>query len=93
MNEQELAVMQLVREQNDEKRRWEQYEADCKRVVGGFLSASDVCRLFMEEGDDWHETPGAEARRLIAEKSLPFLEVGPGKFSVGHSITLPKEAS
>jgi len=87
MNQQEEAVLRLTHQQNIEKRRAEDYEAACKRVVGGFLSAADVCRLFAEN-NGWRDTPGANARRLIAENHLPFLEVGPGRFSVGHSLAV-----
>lgn len=90
MNPQEEALLKLVHQQNVEKRQAEQYETDCKRVTGGFLSAVDVVALFKDANASWPESPGAEARRLIAELNLPFMEIGPGRFMVGHEIRLPR---
>lgn len=93
MNEQEEQLLRLAHEQNVKRQNEQKYEADCKRVTGGFLSAVDIVKLYHDVGNDWPEAPGAEARRLIREKNLPFLEVGPGRFAVGHVFAIPEEAA
>lgn len=92
MQEHELNLLRLTQESNAANRQAAEYEESCRTVVGGFLSASDVCKLFADDSD-WQQAPGASARRVISEKGLPFLEVGPGRFSVFHPIRLPKGAA
>lgn len=54
----------------------------------GYLTAADVCRLFI--GPHWEKAMASAAatcaRNVIRERKLPLIELGSGKWQVAHVI-------
>lgn len=57
-------------------------------TVPGYLTARDVCRLFVgpEWSNPWIDGPTTTARRVIAENKIPLIETEPGHWQVAHTV-------